>query len=181
MNIKLPTPKFVGFFPKLPCPSPRGFGNSTIKEVCSVSNCIADGPDDWIEKWLHNEFCFYDSEEKVDAVLGNKKSSFHYYAYKLYPIQFTEGKANRYPLSISLDCSLSDYNLLGYDAVSRYGRSNFGCSPLSCNGMYAEYQVNQYCLIDILENAYNCCLKVESEGAEPGPYFLFEVYRKRRD
>lgn len=179
MKNELPKPKLVGFFPKPPCPKPKEIKNDKVKEICSVSDCIAKGPENWIEKWGHNDLGFYDSESKMIKILEKKKEKYNFYAYKLYPLRFTEGKAEDYPLSVDLKNDISDYEFLGFDIVSRSLGDFFECSPLSCNYMCEIYSVNEYCLIDNLENAYRYCLEIEKEKCEPGPYYLFEVYRKK--
>ena len=65
----------------------------------------------------------------------------------------------------------------------------FECSPLNCNGCYDDVTVNRYCLLDDLETAvqlarhWSCgrydANRTYSGPAEPGPYFIIEVLRKR--
>lgn len=174
----IPEPIFVGFFPKLPCPVPNGFGNDKIKEICSVSECIARGPEGWIEKWKHNDLGFFDREEIMIKLLEKENTQYFFYAYKLYPIQFIYNEAYNYSIQNNIEQKIDDYYFLGYDIVSRSVCDYFECSPLSCNGLHEIYPVNQFCLVDNLENAYKYCLEVEKQKAEPGPYYLFEVYRK---
>jgi len=179
MKSKTPEPKFIGFFPKLPCPKPEGFDDKKINEICSVSECIAKGPENWIEEWQHNELGFFDTEEKATRMPGKDCDKYCLYAYKLYPLRFSSNKVEVYSIPLNLQADLVNYDLLGYDIVSRSSSDFFECSVLSCNGLYKIYSVNQYCLIDASEDAYNYCLEIEKEKAEPGPYYLFEVYRKR--
>ena len=179
MKDKIPDPKFVGFFPKVSCPTPEGFNNDNIKEICSVSECVAKGPKDWIDKWEHNDLGFFDSEEKVLNVIENEKDKYCIYAYELYPLKFARNKAENYSIPVSPYGNLSNFEFLGYDIVSKSSSDFFECSLLSCNGLYEIYPVNQYCLIDNLENAYKYCLEIEKEKGEPGPYYLFKVYRKK--
>ncbi len=55
------------------------------------------------------------------------------------------------------------------------------CSPLSCNDMSPELPVNPCCLIDDFERAYEIAARFGSEvdSVEPGPYYLFQVFRRR--
>ncbi|OHB61465.1 MAG: hypothetical protein A2167_03165 [Planctomycetes bacterium RBG_13_46_10] len=179
MRNKIPQPKLVGFFPKLPCPEKDWIENDTVKEICSVSDCVAKGPENWIEEWEHNDLGFYDSEEKIIKILGDEKEKYNFYAYKLYPLKFNKGKAENCPISIDLKADVSDYEFLGFDIVSKSQSDFFECSPLSCNDLCKTYIVNQCCLIENLENAYLYCIEIEKEKCEPGPYYLFEVYRKK--
>lgn len=179
MQNKLPEPKLVGFFPKLPCPKTDWLKNDNVKEICSVSDCIAGGPEDWIDKWEHNDLGFFDNEEKMKKVLDNEEGKYNFYAYKLYPFKFINNKIEDVPVSINLKEDISDYEFLGFDIVCKSQSDFFECSPLSCNLLSKTYPVNQYCLIDDLETAYKYYLDIENQKCEPGPYYLFEVYRKR--
>lgn len=81
---------------------------------------------------------------------------------------------------------LSGYEFLGYDPVSREeGDANFCCSPLSCNRGFESYPVNRCCLLDDLDAAWRITSEIarganEKGSWEPGPYYLCEVYRKRK-
>jgi hypothetical protein len=77
------------------------------------------------------------------------------------------------------EADLSAYDFLGYDPVEYTDVLNYGCSPLSCNGMEADFPVNRYCLLDSLESAYQAATAFGIEQPEPGPYILFEIWRKR--
>lgn len=143
-----------------------------------MSNCISEGPENWINEWKHNDRGFYNSEEIMMQVLKEYKEKYNFFAYKLYPLIFINGVIKDYKISLNLKTILSDYNLLGFDIVSRSKADFFECSPLSCNNACEVYSVNRYCLIDKIEDAYNYCLEIEKGKWEPGPYYLFEVYRK---
>ena len=117
--MNLPEPKLIGFFPKLPCPKPNGIKNDTVKEICSVSNCISEGPENWIDKWKHNEIGFYNSEEIMLPVLKKYREKYNFFASKLYPLIFINGAVKDYKISLNLKTILSDYNFLGFDIVSR--------------------------------------------------------------
>jgi hypothetical protein len=44
--------------------------------------------------------------------------------------------------------------------------------------MAAEVPVNQYCLIDTLEEAIAAAVRFSKEEPEPGPYYVVEVLRE---
>ncbi len=56
------------------------------------------------------------------------------------------------------------------------GSPSFFCSPLSCNGMAAEYPVNRSCLVDDLETAVTMARDFATGNCEPGPYCVVEVW-----
>jgi hypothetical protein len=187
MNI--PPPVFVGYFPKITAQrkdlkTDKGeiwLKNEIVEEICSVSDCISKAPEGWIDKWKHNDLWFYDTEAAALEIISKDKEKYDLFAYKLYPLKFNHGTANTIEIKSNAAENLKSYNLVGYDAVQKTeGVADFGCSPLSCNNACEKYIVNKYCLFDNLDYAYQSCLKIEQENWEPGPYYLFEVYRKNK-
>lgn len=175
----LPKAIFVGFFPKITQQTPDWFSNKSVKEICSVSNCISSGPEGWIDQWRHNELGFYDSEALAYKVIGESPEEFDIYAYKFFPLRSADNKIETTALTSKTDDFPDDYEFLGYDIVSKSVADFFECSPLSCNDGAAEYEVNQFCLITNRDRAYRILLEIQEGSYEPGPYYLFEVYRKR--
>ncbi len=184
MSMQRSSAVFVGFFPKLTQPADAWLGNESVREVCSVSNCISAGPEDWVNQWQHNELGFYDSESLAQGVAGEAAHRFDLYAYRLFPVRCLTGAVETFPLDTASTAAQHlppDYTFLGYDIVTRASSSFFECSPLSCNAAAREYPVNQYCLIDDLDVAYKSLLAICAQDVyEPGPYYLFEVHRKKR-
>jgi hypothetical protein len=170
----------VGYFPKITHPGLEWLGNQSVLEICSVSNCISVSPEDWISHWKHNEFGFYDSEEIAQAVIGESEKRFDLYAYKLYPFRCLQGKTELIPvIGEDLNPLAEDYVFLGFDIVTKSSSDFFECSPLSCNAGASEYPVNRFCLISTKELARQALSSICTKGTyEPGPYFLFEVYRR---
>lgn len=204
MNI--PAPIFVGYFSKITAQkselkTEKGdiwLKNEIVEEICSVSNCISKAPEGWIDKWKHNDLGFYDTEESALSVIPDNQEKYDLFAYKLYPIKFTEGKAVDCKVESSATESLDSYKFIGYDVVSKSVADFFECSSLSCNSACEIYTVNRFCLIQDFEEALQCCRKISEEIAgaetvkrpdgiveyhgkwEPGHYYLFEVFRKVR-
>lgn len=180
-------PIFIGFFPKK-TQCPRSFKRNTqIAEICSVSDHISAGPEDWINKWKHNTIWWlYDTEDIAAAVIGADKEAYDLYAYKIYPVVFDGETEKKLTIETTASESLRDYDFLGYDIVSRSEGTSFECSPLSCNYGYKEYKVNKYCLIDDFNKALRITKEIardskEKGSWEPGPYYLLEVYRKQKN
>lgn len=67
--------------------------------------------------------------------------------------------------------------VIGYDVVSRSGGHLFECSPLSCNGGWQQFAVNEFCLFASLPEALRGAVTFSGPGWEPGPYFVVEVLR----
>jgi hypothetical protein len=66
--------------------------------------------------------------------------------------------------------------LEGYDVVTFSAGTNPECSPLSCNGLAAEVETNQHCLLTSLEQARDLLEQGQFKDSEPGPYRIFAVY-----
>lgn len=174
----LPAPVFVGFFPKHTVKQPDGFAFAEIEEICSASACISQGPENWIDGWLHNALGFFDTEDLALTVAEKDFRVFELFAYKLFPFQFQHGDRSVWEVPVSLSQTLDGYELLGYDPVSRSAGSFFECSPLSCNYAAKDFAVNRFCLIDDLEDALAAVKTISAGNYEPGPYVLCGVYRK---
>ncbi len=179
----LPAAVFIGFFPKLTAPAPAWLGNPSVREICSVSQCISAGPADWINHWKHNAFGFYDTEALAREIIGQSSARFDLYAYRLFPLRCLGQQIESIPLDNHPPENLplpGHYDFLGYDIVTKSGPDFFECSPLSCNNGAAKYAVNPFCLIDSQTEAARIWQEISRAGSyEPGPYYLFEVYRKK--
>lgn len=178
----LPAPIFVGFFPKATQPRPVWLKVEAIQEICSVSECISKAPVNWIQHWTHNALGFYNTEEKAVSVLDDASPHYDLYAYELFPVSCLGQNLIAIMLADDIGQVPADYEFLGYDIVSRSSSDFFECSPLSCNHAASVFVTNPHCLLDDEAYAYQVLLTMSQPdfGAEPGPYYLFKVYRKRR-
>jgi hypothetical protein len=55
-------PTHIGYFPKHVLTRPDWLKAAGVLEVCSVSECVSPGPDDWISHWAHNDLWLYNDE-----------------------------------------------------------------------------------------------------------------------
>lgn len=173
---------FVGFFPKITSPAPDWLTNKKVREVCSVGNCISEGPEGWLELSRHNSWGFYDTEDAAWKIAGSGRRNFDLYAYRLFPFRSLAGKMEDLDLP-PCQCGAfpEEFCFLGHDVVTKSESDFFECSPLSCNNASQNYPVNEFCLIVDYETACRALAEISREGScEPGPYYLFEVYRKPR-
>jgi hypothetical protein len=182
-----PDPILIGFFPKRTARPDAWFGETSVEEVCSVSDCISTGPEDWINRWKHNmTWWLFDTEEVAWEIVGEDRPAYDMYAYRLFPVVFDGSVVSPVAVEATATGDLSEYDFLGYDPVSREeGISDFGHSPLSCNKGFDQYQVNRFCLLDDLNAAWRITSEIardakEKHSWEPGPYYLCEVHRKRK-
>lgn len=66
--------------------------------------------------------------------------------------------------------------LEGYDVVTFSAGTRAECSPLSCNGLAADIEVNRHCLLASFERAKQLLEEGRFKNTEPGPYRVFAVY-----
>lgn len=169
----------IGYFPKQATAKPDGLNAPVVREICSVSTCIAAAPDDWIDHWTHNDLWVYDTRDEAAAVVPSEaQSKFQIYAYRLLPVLFTDGEERPFEIPVVNPEPLpATYESLGFDIVSRSVGNSFECSPLSCCDMAQEMMANEFCLLPTLPMAIAAAVKFSTEQPEPGPYLVLEVLR----
>ena len=124
------------------------------EEICSVSACVAKGPDGWEAHGTHNFYEKFDTPELAWGVVpAEARAEFALFAYRLILVQYDDGREeaiepwwelNAVPMGDS-------FVRLGWDAVVGGNGHGFGCSPLTCNGqagLDGIPPVNRYCLVD---------------------------------
>ena len=130
-----------------------------------------------------------------EVSFSTENSRFHWdlFAYRMFPVRIAEGVEKHYEIDPGglepVQPLPEDYVWLGLDLVNRECDNLFECSPLNCNGWYSRVPVNRYCLLDQFEMARQLAChwskgEYREDGgyvgpAEPGPYFIVEVLRKR--
>jgi len=171
--------QLAGYFPKTTA-IPDGYSlPDNIREICTISMC-ANAPDNWIDKWRHNDLGFYNTRADAQAILPPHADAFVLFAYRILPVRFS--KEGVEPIDLpELDVEPLDQTFasIGFDAISKSSSSFFECSPLSCNYLAREIPVNRYCLVDSLQEAVALAKRFAVEEPEPGPYYVFEVLRQQ--
>lgn len=176
-------PTLIGYFPKHVVTRPDWLKAGQVKEICSVSGCVSVGPVDWINRWVHNELWLFDNEQAAWSVVpgGRTNGDFRLFAYRMFPVQFDKGEQRPFTIPLLSTQPLpSCYRRLGLDAVSRTCDTTFECSPLSCNYAANQVEVNEFCLVDDLAEAFRLAalFSRSEEGYEPGPYHVVEVWQQ---
>ncbi|MFO0810139.1 MAG: hypothetical protein U0746_16080 [Gemmataceae bacterium] len=160
-----------------PCPPP-------VEEICSVSNCIAEGYEQsggfcvWGVR-PDNEFGGYVSAAAAWAMVPPERwSEVSLYAYRVVPRLFEDGQERVFDVpEFDVDPLPDTFVRLGYDAVEVGAGWCWGCSPLSCNGVTHEAAVNRYCLVDTEAEGIELARRFSETKPEPGPYGVVEVWR----
>ena len=154
-----------------------------VVDIYSVSNCVSPDFADYINYWKHNGYWFFDSPEIIqelarEQLIDLRGTSLFYY--EVYGLEFHEYEKQWTPFqpaSFTTEVREPDTKILeGYDVVTFSVGTNPECSPLSCNGLAAEVETNQYCLLTSLEQARDLLEQGRFKDSEPGPYRIFAVY-----
>jgi hypothetical protein len=155
-----------------------------ISELCSVSDCLTVSPEGWVERFLHNDLAFFNSRADALSVIPSQQGGDSLFAYRLLSKRFVGGAEEELSIpDLPVEPLGPSFVSLGFDVVNKDLPDivpYFECSPLSCNGMAAEVQVNTYCLIDTLGAAIAVAIDFSREPPEPGAYYVIEVLRELR-
>ena len=173
-----------GYFPKRIAATPDGLELPGVQEICSVSHCISPAPDEWIDRWLHNEWGWYNTLADAQRVIpAGHEGDFRLFAYRLHHEVFTA--AGRVPLPVPDDVRPepmgAEFQRLGFDSANRSMPTvlGFECSPLTCNRMAREMEANAHGLFPTLESAIAGADRFAAEQPEPGEYFVIEVLERQ--
>lgn len=178
----------VGYMLKHAEPSPGWIGAPQVREIASVSHCIAKPFAQYVSYWAHNGMWLFDSPEAIFELMAREglatPGDARLYYYEAYPLELEwDGLAlpdegwRPYAtdeLAPTSPVAPAAKHLLGYDVVA-YG-DVIECSPLSCNSMADELPVNAYCLFDSFETAKAAVDDERFKGCEEGNYRIFAVY-----
>lgn len=174
----------AGYFVRQVEPKPEDMDAPGVREICSVSECISSGPENWISLWRHNGLGWFNLiSDALRAVPPGHESDFRVFAYRIHPERFTA--QGRVPFTVPEDVRpepiTGEFRRLGYDSASRSVEAGIGmeCSPLSCNGMAREMRVNEFCLFPELSEAIAGAERFAAEQPEPGDYYVVEVLERR--
>lgn len=183
-------PVFIGYFARPRKENPEWSGNKPpgVEAICSVSHCSVPGGFDELFDWRDNGMRVYDTPALAWSIMQIElRPQCDLFAYWTFALRFVRGTIESFPVKevspIPMD---GTFIRLGYDLVSwEPGFAFFGHSPLSCNGLADEVPVNRYYLLDTAAEAFALAPTLEVPGqptrGEPGPYFIVEVWRQRRD
>jgi len=192
-KVKSSDPMFLGFLPrKVLKPKPEdSWLPPHIKQICSVSGDNSKRPPNMFgsdREWNYNRACLYDDVESASKdIPSDEENEWEMFAYKAYSISLDKNGIHEIDLlkhlpgcsqSINPNPDLSGFHSIGYDIINGVNYLSYGCSPLACNGLARDFYTNEFCLIDDLQYAIRAGVKFEEIGAEPPPYYVFEVYRQ---
>lgn len=151
---------FVGYSARKVAPRPDFLAHAPIVDVCSVSDHFSESAPDWFERGAHNAAGYFDTEELAWSVVPEaERDAYTLFSYRAVCVRF-DGEISE-PWSptdewpgLSAIPDLSAYESIGYDIVNSSFGERFDCSPPSCNSIANEQAVNEHCLIDDLDVAF---------------------------
>lgn len=174
----------LGYMAKRIVERPDWLGVPNVRDIYAVANCISDDFCDYINYWKHNGFWFFDSVASLRAVASEPDvdlASTKLVYYRGYPRQYDAGRGEWAEYSADRDFSTNvappvSASILGYDVVTYSMQNAPECSPLSCNHVATEVNVNEHCLIDSLDYAIDRLQNGMFDNAEPGPCRIIAIY-----
>ncbi len=166
----------VGYMVKRILNVPKGFENTDIVAIYSVSGCMSNDFAYYIEFWKHNGYWFFDSPQIIQQIAKEHSIDltgtklFYYEVYNLEFHEDTEWKSFEPEASFITDIEKPSLkNLEGYDVVTFSCGNSAECSPLSCNGLADTIPVNKHCLLSSFDEAHQLLEHGKFQHSEPGP------------
>ena len=166
---------------------PEGLDCGNVTKIYAVGQCISKDFTDYVPYWKHNKYWFFNNPEDMDSIINEQKipNGFELLFYEMYEKEFDEEEQAWLEIqgeeSFGYDVkSPLHKDFLGFDIVSYSHGTSHECSPLSCNLLCREVDVNEYCLLDDLDFAIKLTETLNENKCEPGPYRIIGVYRVRK-
>ncbi|PCI46599.1 MAG: hypothetical protein COB51_06895 [Moraxellaceae bacterium] len=175
----------VGYMYKTVREKPDWLETDQVLDIYSVSSCISEDFDDWINYWKHNGYWFFDTPQLIEQLAAANRvdlSGMSLFFYTVYEFQWND-KTNQWE-EFKPEQSFQTNVLTpkkatsqGFDVTSFSSQSSAECSPLSCNNLARDIKVTNHCLFSHFDDAKRMLESGGFDQCEPGPYRIFEVYR----
>jgi len=174
----------AGYMAKRVTVRPSWLKAGCVEDVYSVSGCISEDFTDYVKYWKHNGYWFFDSPEIITQLARDNSldlTGTNLFFYEVYELEFddTERRWCTFQPEASFTTQVApplEKTLEGYDVVTFYVRTKAQCSPLSCNSLANEIEINQHCLLPSLDRAKELLDEGKFNDAEPGARRIFAVY-----
>lgn len=169
---------------------PAGYNLAPLQAIFAVSDCIAKGIADRAPVWERNGFHFFDSMTRLEDAARAEGSSLDGMT-----VLYFEGVPEQVDDTVPGNWSLlspdprfethveppSSHELLGFDVVTSWSDAwALECSPLSCNGIAADVEVNVHGLFASEDDARGALVRGVFLNAEPGLRKIVAVHRVPR-
>jgi hypothetical protein len=172
----------AGYLAKKVAKKPDYLVAPEVNDIYSVSGCISDMFDDYVDRWKHNGFWIFDSPEIIKSIAKENSidlAETMLFYYEVYEKEFDGSKWQPYGPDPSFETNVvipAEKRLEGFDIVTFYCRNLPEHSPLSCNYMAKEIPTNGHCLLASFFEAESLITNGTFNDSEPGPYRIFSVY-----
>ena len=174
----------IGYMYKQIVGNPDWLKNDRVEQIYSVSDCVSEDFDDWINYWAHNGYWFFDSPDVIRDVARENNidlSEMKLFFYEAHDLEWDDDlkEWQSYEPEASVPTNVirpMHSTLEGYDVVTFYVRTSAEHSPLSCNGLAEDIKVNNRCLLDSFDEGKTLLETGAFTDSEPGPYRIFAVY-----
>jgi hypothetical protein len=172
----------AGYLAKRVCMRPDWLRAPQVTDIYSVSGCVSEVFDDYVDYWKHNGFWLFDSPEIIHNLAQENSINLAgpmLFYYEVYEKEFDGETWHPYEPDSSFNTSVVvpvDKHLEGFDVVTFWSRNVPECSPLSCNHLAQELSTNSHCLFSSFEDAEINLTNGTFNKSEPGPYRIFSVY-----
>lgn len=174
----------LGYMAKRIEAKPDGFNAPNVQAIYAVSNCISADFCDYVQHWRHNGYWFFDSTNQMQKVCALEQLSladFTLLYYTGYELQYNAEASKWQPYEPEADFGVAvavpqQVKLLGFDVVTYSQQAQPECSPLSCNHLAEEVAVNEFCLLNSLDEAKALLESGACDNAEPGPLRIIAVH-----
>ena len=163
---------------------PEWIKNGAVKDIYSVSSHGSEDFADYINYWKHNGWWLFNKPADMNEIIqrnGIDRSSLVLFYYEVFEQEFDEELGQWSSIepdkAFVTDVELPmTTKLIGFDVVSFSCGTSPECSPLFCNGLANEMEVNEHCLIDSFDAAKMALESRKFDNSEPGPFRIFAVY-----
>jgi hypothetical protein len=139
----------AGYMYKQIVAQPEWLNCTNVIKIYSVSGCVSKDFADYIPYWKHNKYWFFNNLDDMDNIINEQKitNEFELLFYELYEKEFDEEEQAWEEFqgegSFGYDVkSPAHKDFLGFDIVSYSVGTSHDCSPLSCNWLCREADVN---------------------------------------
>lgn len=154
-----------------------------VRDIYSLSRCVSDDFDDYIQYWKHNGYWLFDTPAIMQTIakeINLSLADMKLFYYEFYDKEYYEEEGTwspyereQFPTSVEIPLEL---HLEGFDAVTFSLHTSPECSPLSCCNLAKEIPVNSHCLFDTFEQAKQALEAGKFNHSEPGPFRIIAVH-----
>lgn len=155
-----------------------------VQQIWSVSGCVSPNFTNYINYWKHNGYWLFDNPKTILEIMkleGLNFNEFQLFFYEVFEKQYCyfEKAWETFEPEATFETNViipRQKILVGFDIVTYYCGNAAEHSPLSCNSLADEVEVNSRCLMASLDAVTSIVTSELYEGCEEGPARLIAVY-----